>query len=120
MMTTLYGIGSCDTCRRARHWLDSAGVAYRWVDLREDGIERVRLEAWRDALGKAALLNRRSKTWRELDTDARAAPEADPVPVLVEHPTLIKRPILETAMATLAGFSVPRYEAALPAHTDGR
>ncbi len=83
------------------------------MDVREDGITRERLEAWRDALGDAALLNKRSKTWRDFDADQRAAAEADPIPVLLEHPTLIKRPILETDGDTLAGFSDTRYASAL-------
>jgi arsenate reductase len=59
------------------------------------------------------LLNKRSKTWRDFDTEARECAEADPVAVLLAHPTLIKRPILETSSATLAGFSATRYEVAL-------
>lgn len=112
-MIRIYGIKTCDTCRKARAWLSQARVAHEWIDLREDGVDRSRLEAWRDALGDAALLNKRSKTWRDFDADARAAAEADPVPVLVDHPTLIKRPILEMPTTTLAGFSQARYEAAL-------
>ena len=109
-MTTLYGIKTCDTCRRARRWLDAAGIDYRWIDLRTDGITRERLEAWRETLGDAALINKRSKTWRDFDADARAAAERDPVPMLVAHPTLIKRPILETDAETVAGFSEARYQ----------
>lgn len=113
MMTTLYGIKSCDTCRKARQWLDRAGIDYDWVDLREHGITRQRLDAWRAALGDAALINKRSKTWRGFDAQQRAAAESDPIPTLVEQPTLIKRPILVTSHDTLAGFSAARYEAAL-------
>lgn len=112
-MTQLYGIGSCDTCRKARRWLATAGIDHGWTDLRRDGVDRARLERWRAALGDGALINRRSKTWRDFDADMRARIEADPVPALLDHPTLIKRPILETATDTLAGFSAPRYEAAL-------
>jgi len=113
MSVSIYGIKTCDTCRKARQWLSNAGIAHDWVDLREDGVDRQRLEDWRAALGDDALLNKRSKTWRDFDSDQRAAAEADPVAVLVDHPTLVKRPILETATATLAGFSAARYEAAL-------
>ena len=112
-MIHLYGIDSCDTCRKARQWLATAGIDHSWTDLRRDGVDRTRLERWRAALGDSALINRRSKTWRDFDADMRARAEADPVPVLLEHPTLIKRPILETATDTLAGFSAARYEAAL-------
>ncbi|ERJ19913.1 Putative glutaredoxin family protein [Salinisphaera shabanensis E1L3A] len=112
-MIRIYGIASCDTCRKARQWLTSAGIEHAWIDLRTDGITRERLEQWREVLGDAALINKRSKTWRDFDTKQRQATEADPLPVLVDHPTLIKRPILETPTTTLAGFSAARYEAAL-------
>ena len=69
--------------------------------------------AWREALGDGALINKRSKTWRDFDDASRQAAEADPLPVLAEHPTLIKRPILETSTTTLAGFSPARYETVL-------
>lgn len=116
-MVTLYGIKTCDTCRKARQWLEDSGVEYAWVDMRDDGVSRESLESWRAALGDAALINKRSKTWRDFDLDQRAATEADPIPVLAEHSTLIKRPILETSRDTLAGFSAARYDTALP---DGR
>ncbi|MES1951938.1 protein yffB [Salinisphaera sp. S4-8] len=112
-MIRIYGIASCDTCRKARQWLSSAGIEHEWIDVRADGVARERLEQWRQALGDGALLNKRSKTWRDFDTQQREAAEADPVTVLIEHPTLIKRPILETPTDTLAGFSAARYEAAL-------
>lgn len=112
-MIRLYGIPNCDSCRKARRWLTAEGVAHEWVDLRADGVSRARLEQWRDALGDAALINKRSKTWRDFDAAERAAAEADPVPILVEHPTLIKRPILETPGITLAGFTAERYKTVL-------
>ncbi|MDA3921473.1 MAG: Spx/MgsR family RNA polymerase-binding regulatory protein [Salinisphaera sp.] len=109
----IYGIKNCDSCRRARRWLDEAGVAYQWIDLRTDGIDRARLEIWKDVLGADVLLNKRSKTWRDFDARQRAAAQADPVAVLVGHPTLIKRPVLEATTTTLAGFSEARYETAV-------
>jgi len=113
MMVTLYGIKTCDTCRRARKWLDETGIDYQWVDLRENGVTETQLSRWRDVLGDNALINKRSKTWRDFDTGQRQATEDDPIPVLLAHPTLIKRPILETGHSVLAGFSIDRYDNAL-------
>jgi len=112
-MIRLYGIATCDTCRKARQWLKTAGIDHEWIDVRADGVDRERLEQWRRALGADALLNKRSKTWRDFDADERESAQANPVAVLADHPTLIKRPVLETATNTLAGFSAARYEAAL-------
>lgn len=107
----LYGITACDTCRKARRWLDEAGIDYRFVDLRREAVAPERLAQWRNALGDARLINRRSKTWRDLDAEARAAVEQDPVSALASRPTLAKRPILETSDTVLAGFSAEHYAA---------
>ena len=110
---TVYGIPNCDTCRKARQWLAGAGVEHTFVDVRREPPTSERLAAWRSALGDTTLINKRSKTWRDFDDTTKCATEADPLPVLAEHPTLIKRPILETPTATLAGFSAARYEAVI-------
>ena len=28
----VYGLSKCDTCRKARKWLDRAGIAHQFVD----------------------------------------------------------------------------------------
>ena len=102
----IYGIKSCDTCRKARKWLAEQGIAAEWVDLREDGPAPGDLERWLDALGAEALVNRRSTTWRQLPEDQR--PAMDPVaarPVLEAHPTLIKRPVFERGGEVRVGFT---------------
>lgn len=111
MSVTLYGIKSCDTCRKARRWLDAGGFDYRYHDLREDGVDAGVLRRWCRQLGWEALLNRRSTTWRSLDQSERAGLDADSAVALMRrHPTLIKRPVLEAGDAVLAGFSESRYQ----------
>lgn len=112
-MVKLYGVKTCDSCRKARRWLDAAGVDYQYVDLRDDGTDRTQLQRWIDTHGAARLVNKRSLTWRNLDAGARQACESDPVTGLQTHPTLIKRPILDTGATTLVGFTPADYEAAL-------
>ena len=92
----LYGIANCDTVRKARRSLDAAGVSYRFVDVRKDELEADRLRAWVDAVGWETLVNRRGTTWRQLPDDQREGLDADQaVELMVEHPTLIKRPVIE-------------------------
>ncbi len=106
-MITLYGIGSCDTCRKARKWLEQSGRAYRWHDLRVDGIDEPTLGQWIDALGPQALVNRRSTTWRGLeDAERERAMDVDAAPgLLASHPTLIKRPVFDLGEQVLVGFN---------------
>ena len=112
-MLKLYGVKTCDSCRKARRWLDAAKIDYQYIDLRDDGIDRHRLQGWLDTHGGKTLVNKRSRTWRELDAAARAACETDPITCLLQHPTLIKRPVLETTDTSLVGFAASRYTAAL-------
>lgn len=111
-MLTLYGIPNCDSCRKARKWLDGNGVSHRFHDLRADGIDEKRLRAWQKSVDWKALLNTRSTTWRGLPEKERSGVDADrAVALMVQHPTLIKRPVLETGRKLLVGFSPANYAA---------
>ena len=97
----LYGLKTCDTCRKALKDLQNAGKDVRFVDVRQDGLPRGQLERFHAAFGDA-LVNRRSTTWRNLDEDARAG---DPVALLLEHPTLVKRPVIDDGATLHLGWS---------------
>lgn len=107
MMIEIYGIGNCDTCRKARKWLDQSGRDHRWHDLRADGIDESTLGRWIDLAGLEALVNRRSTTWRGLDDAerARAMDDGTAPSLLASHPTLIKRPVIDLGERVLVGFN---------------
>ena len=113
MTTTLYGITNCDTVRKARAWLDQHGAPYRFHDFRKDGLPGDALDRWLRAPGWEVLVNRRGTTWRQLDPATRDAvvDTATARTVLLAHPTLIKRPVVEWqagADATV-GFDAARW-----------
>lgn len=73
-MTTLYGLKNCDTCKKATKWLDRFGVAYTFVDYREQKPEPETLVAWAEqAGGFDALINKSSTTWRQLPDNKKDA-----------------------------------------------
>lgn len=96
-MLTLYGLKTCDTCRKARQAAEKAGKSVTFIDIREtplDGQTRTRfLEAFGDM-----LVNRKSTTWRGLSVDERAQ---DAETLLAMHPALMKRPVIEGKTLTL-------------------
>jgi Spx/MgsR family transcriptional regulator len=109
-MVILYGIKSCDTVRKARRWLDDHEVDYRFHDLRRDGLDAARLDAWIAALGWERLVNRRGTTWRQLPAGEREPLDAARARILMlAHPALIRRPLLETGDAHHLGFSDAQY-----------
>ena len=83
----IFGIKSCDTCRKAMKALPDA----QFVDIRADGVPSHTLARAHDAFGEA-LVNRRSTTWRDLDAQTR---EMLPLELIAAHPTVMKRPLIE-------------------------
>ena len=111
-MTTLYGIKNCDTVKKARKWLEAAGIEYRFHDFRADGLEREQLDAWNRTVGWETLLNRRGTTWRQLPEAVKAGiDEARALDLMMEQPTLIKRPVLEHGGEIRVGFKEADYKA---------
>ncbi len=107
-MITIFGLRTCDSCRKARTWLGEAGLESRFHDIREDGLPAGAIAKWTEAVGWEALLNRRSTTWRGLTDADRSDLDAEKARQLMAcHPTLIKRPVFETAGAVLVGFTDP-------------
>ncbi len=105
-MIVVAGIKSCDTCRKALVWLDGKGVAYRFHDLRADGLTEDRLKSWFSEVSWETLLNRRSTTWRALDDSERAdLNETKVMRLMLAQPTLIKRPVFETEAGVHVGFT---------------
>ena len=110
-MVTLYGITSCDTVKKARRWLEERGITYRFHDLRKDGLDATLLGAWERALGWEALLNRRGATWRKLSEAQRCGLDRDrAVALMLAHPTLVKRPVLDLGGSIRVGFRQDEYE----------
>lgn len=105
MSMTLYGIANCDTVRKARTWLDEAGVAYAFHDYKKAGADGATLNRWADAAGWEGLLNRAGTTFRKLsDADKADIDRAKAVALMIANPSLIKRPVVEGAGRLLVGF----------------
>ncbi len=91
----MYGLEKCDTCRKARKWLDRYQITYTFIDYREQRIAAEVLKSWAKQLGWDGLVNRAGTTWRNL-APTRKAPGSDAEWVLLikEYPALIKRPVV--------------------------
>ncbi|MBS0480100.1 MAG: ArsC family reductase [Proteobacteria bacterium] len=113
-MLVFYGIRNCDTVKKARAWLDAKGAAYEFHDYKKAGIDEKSLRRWVAALGWETVLNRAGTTFRKLSDADRAELDADKAIVLMlAHPSMIRRPILEGGGVLLAGFKREVWETAL-------
>ncbi|MDR7100997.1 ArsC family reductase [Croceicoccus sp. BE223] len=110
----VYGIPNCDTVKKARRWLEEAGLAHTFHDYRKQGVPEDRLRAWVAAKGWDALLNRRGTTFRKLDPDQTADIDADKaIAIMLAHDATIRRPVVESGDKLLVGFSPDEWRAVL-------
>ena len=109
-MLTVFGLKSCDTCRKARKFLAEKDIDFRFHDVRDDGIDIQMLERWANRIEWEKLLNRQSLTWRKIPEVDRADIYIDRAfALMIEQPTLLKRPILESETLLAVGFSEKRF-----------
>ncbi len=114
MTPVLYGIPNCDSVKRARAWLSENGTAFTFHDFKKQGVPPARLDAWIVALGWEPLVNRKGTTWRGLDEDLRAgvADAGSARALMLAHPSVIKRPVIEwPAGSVTVGFEPGRWPA---------
>ncbi|SPJ25318.1 ArsC/Spx/MgsR family protein [Palleronia abyssalis] len=97
----LYGLKTCDTCRKALTNLKNLGFDVEFVDIRADPLPQADLERFAEAFGDD-LLNRRSTTWRGLSEDQRQMP---PVQLVATYPAVMKRPVIERGDQLYLGWS---------------
>lgn len=115
MSITLYGIKNCDSVKKARRWLDEHAIEYRFHDFRTDGLERAQVDAWLEELG-LALINKRSTSWKALDSETQSnltqsnLTETNAAELVLNQPTLIKRPLLDTGNHRHLGFKADEYQ----------
>jgi arsenate reductase len=110
MRITIYGIRNCDTMKKARAWLESRGIDHEFHDYKVDGIDEARLKSWLQVTGWETLLNRAGTTFRKLpDAAKQGLDEHQALRLMLEHPSMIKRPVLERGKTLLVGFSAEKY-----------
>ena len=114
MTVTVYGIPNCDTVKKARTWLDGAGIAHVFHDYKKAGADADQLAAWCAAAGWEKVLNRAGTTFRKLpDVDKDGLDASKAVALMAANPSCIKRPIVEHPGGLLVGFKPDEWAAAL-------
>lgn len=114
MSVLLYGIPNCDTVKKARAWLDAKGIAYAFHDYKKAGITAGKLKGWCERLGWETVINRAGTTFKKLPDSARVSldqPKA--IGLMLEQPSMIRRPIVEHRGGLLVGFKEAEWQVAL-------
>jgi arsenate reductase len=107
---TIYGIKNCDTMKKACAWLDDRGVAYVFHDYKTEGIDKPSLERWAKEVGWETLLNRAGTTFRKLpDSQRENVTEKKAIALMLDQPSMIKRPVLDVGGSLIVGFKPEIY-----------
>ena len=110
-MITLYGIPNCDTMKKARSWLAGHAIDYQFHDYKKAGIDETTLRSWVVQVGWELLLNRRGMMWRKVPQQVKdTIDEASAVRLMLETPSIIKRPVLDTGDSLHVGFKPEQYQ----------
>jgi arsenate reductase len=110
LKNTIYGIKNCDTMKKARAWLEQRGVDYAFHDYKVAGIDTERLQRWVAKAGWETLLNRAGTTFRKLpDAQKTGLTEQKALALMLQQPSMIKRPVLEIGNTLLVGFKPDAY-----------
>ncbi len=111
-MTIMYGIPNCDTIKKARKWLEAEGVEYQFHDYKKQGIDAELVKEFCLSLGWENVLNKRGTTYRQLSQEQKdTLNETNAIALLVEQPSMIKRPIVRHNDKLELGFSTSNYAA---------
>lgn len=112
-MYKVYGIPNCDMIKKTSNWLNDRKISFEFHDYKQQGISEQKLAEWCKQKGWESIFNKRSTTWKELDTATQAENinEAAAVKLMAVHNSIIKRPIVEhNGKVVAVGFNEKRFQ----------
>ena len=96
----LYGIPTCDTCKKALKALEAAGHAVTFRDIRKDPLSEGEIARLVNEFGDR-LINKTSTTYRGF-TDFLKMSEAEAQ--IAAQPTVMKRPVIDDGARLFLGW----------------
>jgi arsenate reductase len=114
-MITVYGIPNCGSVKKARTWLEQAGLSYHFHDFKKAGLDQATIKAWLKHVTWETLINKKGTTWRGLSAAKQASVTnvSNAIALMLENPSVIKRPVLCIDHHVLVGFDADLYQTTL-------
>ena len=110
-MIRVYGIKNCDTMKKAFLWLEEHGIAFEFIDYKKAGVVEAEIDRWCQQVGWEKLLNTRGLMWRKIDVSEKEPLNAATARrLMVQYPSVIKRPVVDTGKQLMVGFSETEFE----------
>ncbi len=116
-MVKIYCYSKCSTCNKALKWLDSNGIKYDCVDIKEQHPDKNTVKELnaKSGLPLKKFFNTSGKLYREMELSKRLPDLSDDevLDLLASDGMLVKRPLLVTDKTVLAGFKEDAWKEAL-------
>ena len=110
-MIRLFGIPNCDSIKKSKKWLKENNIEFEFHDYKKQGVPEKELRSWIKQVGWEVLLNKRGTTWRKLDDDTKnSVNEKEAIQIMMDNPSIIKRPVLNSNNVITVGFKPEIYK----------
>lgn len=108
----VYGIPNCNTVKKAIDWLKSNADDFEFYDYKKKGISEEKLREWSKEVGWEKLINKKGTTWRTLPAEQqqKVTNEKSAIELMIEKPSVIKRPVIEKDGKLIVGFDEEEYK----------
>ncbi|MEL6350297.1 MAG: Spx/MgsR family RNA polymerase-binding regulatory protein [Cyanobacteria bacterium J06627_28] len=111
MSLKVYGIPNCGTCKKAIAWLDEQGIAYDFINTKEQPPSKAQIKKWVAALTARPMRNTSGLSYRALGEEKKEWSDEKWVEAFAEDAMLLKRPLFEKeGKAVMVGFRAKEEE----------
>lgn len=110
-MIKIYGIKNCDTLKKTLKWFDAQNADYQFIDYKKEAPTQALAQQFLAAHPWETVINKRGTTWRKLDDETKnSMTETKAVDLMLEQPSIIKRPIVVSNDTILVGFDEAAFQ----------
>jgi arsenate reductase (glutaredoxin) len=107
-MLKIYGIPTCNSCKKAIKWLEEQKIPFEWINTREKPPSKTKVQKWIDDIGNKVLRNTSGGSYRNLPKDNLDWSDDKWADEFSKDAMLLKRPLFEVDdQAITTGFRNP-------------
>lgn len=113
--TTVFGIPNCDSVKKVCNWLKENDIPFHFHNYKTDSVQKAELKKWCKAVGWEKLLNKKGTTWKKIapDYEGENIDEKQAIEIMLEHTSVIKRPVVVTSKGMVIGVDLDALKAIL-------
>jgi arsenate reductase len=105
MTLQVYGIPTCGTCKKAIQWLALNGIAYEFINTKEQPPTRTLIQDWVNTLGSKSMRNTSGQSYRALGEAKSTWSDQQWIDAFAKDAMLLKRPLfVKAGKAVAVGF----------------